>query len=59
MPSIPAHQFKARVQYDVTPNWSVGTNLVYFSDQYVMGNENNEHQANTATCLISGSLRGQ
>jgi len=57
MPSIPAHQFKARAQYDVTPKWSVGTNLVYFSDQYVMGNENNEHQANTSTCLISGSLR--
>jgi outer membrane receptor protein involved in Fe transport len=57
MPSIPAHQFKARAQYDVTPKWSVGTNLVYFSDQYVMGNENNKHEANTATCLISGSLR--
>ncbi|QDC99176.1 TonB-dependent receptor [Candidatus Methylopumilus universalis] len=51
MPSIPEHQFKARAQYDVTPQWSVGTNLVYFSDQYVMGNENNKHEANTATCL--------
>jgi outer membrane receptor protein involved in Fe transport len=58
MPSIPEHQFKARAQYDVTPQWSVGTNLVYFSDQYVMGNENNKHEANTATCLSSGSLRG-
>jgi outer membrane receptor protein involved in Fe transport len=50
MPSIPEHQFKARAQYDVTSSWTVGTNLVYFSDQYVMGNENNEHQANTPTC---------
>ena len=58
MPSIPAHQFKARAQYDVTPQWSVGSNLVYFSDQYVMGNENNKHEANTADCLSSGSLRG-
>jgi len=58
MPSIPEHQFKARAQYDVTPKWSVGTNLVYFSDQYVIGNENNEHQANTANCLgSSGTLR--
>jgi outer membrane receptor protein involved in Fe transport len=57
MPNIPEHQFKARLQYDVTPKWSVGTNLVYFSDQFVMGNENNKHEANTATCLISGSLR--
>jgi outer membrane receptor protein involved in Fe transport len=51
MPSIPAHQFKARAQYDVTPKWTVGTNLVYFSDQFVMGNENNKHQAGVAGCL--------
>jgi outer membrane receptor protein involved in Fe transport len=59
MPSIPEHQFKARAQYDVTPQWSVGTNLVYFSDQYVMGNENNKHQAGAAGCLNNdtGSLR--
>ena len=50
MPSIPEHQFKARAQYDVTPNWSVGSNLVYFSDQFVYGNENNKHEANTTTC---------
>ena len=58
MPSIPDHQFKARAQYDVTPKWSIGTNVVYFSDQYVMGNENNKHVANTADCLASnGTLR--
>ena len=51
MPSIPEHQLKARAQYDVTPQWSVGTNLVYFSDQFVIGNENNQHTANTAGCL--------
>jgi outer membrane receptor protein involved in Fe transport len=58
MPSIPAHQFKARLQYDVTPKWSVGSNLVYFSEQYVWGNENNKHQANTALCLKDGGLPG-
>ncbi len=57
MPSIPEHQFKLRAQFDVTPKWSIGSNVVYFSDQYVMGNENNQHQANTAACLNSGSLR--
>ena len=57
MPSIPEHQFKLRAQYDVTSKWTIGTNVVYFSDQYVIGNENNEHQANTTTCLNSGSLR--
>ena len=55
MPSIPAHQFKARAQYDVTPKWSVGTNIVYFSDQFVIGNENNEHQANTAACISTST----
>ena len=57
MPSIPEHQFKLRAQFDVTPKWSIGSNVVYFSDQYVMGNENNRHVANTAACLNSGSLR--
>ncbi|CAM8414153.1 CirA Outer membrane receptor proteins, mostly Fe transport [Candidatus Methylopumilus universalis] len=58
MPSIPEHQFKARAQYDVTPQWSVGTNLVYFSDQFVMGNENNKHAANTAACLNTDATSG-
>ena len=57
LPSIPEHQFKLRAQFDVTPKWSIGSNVVYFSDQYVMGNENNQHQANTSACLNSGSLR--
>ncbi len=57
MPSIPEHQLKLRAQFDITPRWSIGTNLVYFSDQYVIGNENNQHQGNTAACLNSGSLR--
>jgi outer membrane receptor protein involved in Fe transport len=55
MPSIPEHQFKLRAQFDVTPKWSIGTNVVYFSDQYVIGNENNRHQGNTAACSSSES----
>ncbi len=57
LPSIPEHQFKLRAHFDVTPKWSIGTNVVYFSDQYVMGNENNRHVANTAACLNGGDLR--
>jgi outer membrane receptor protein involved in Fe transport len=57
MPSIPEHQFKLRAQFDVTPKWSIGTNVIYFSDQYVFGNENNKHQGNSAACLNAGSLR--
>jgi outer membrane receptor protein involved in Fe transport len=55
LPSIPEHQFKLRAQFDVTPKWSVGTNVVYFSDQFVWGNENNRHVANTAACSSSES----
>ncbi|CAM8371239.1 CirA Outer membrane receptor proteins, mostly Fe transport [Candidatus Methylopumilus universalis] len=40
---IPKHQFKLRLQYNITPQWSVGSNVVAYSDQYVQGNENNAH----------------
>ncbi|CAM8353237.1 TonB-dependent receptor [Candidatus Methylopumilus universalis] len=56
LPSIPEHQLKLRVQYQATPDWSIGANLTAFSSQYVMGNENNKHTANGPNCL-SGSLR--
>jgi outer membrane receptor protein involved in Fe transport len=44
--NIPDHQFKLRMQYDVTPNWNIGTNIAMFSDVYVRGNENNDHDSN-------------
>lgn len=44
--NIPDHQLKLRMQYEVTPNWSVGTTINTFSDVYVRGNENNDHRAN-------------
>ncbi len=50
MPSIPKHQLKLRAQYAVTPDWTVGTNVIGFSDQYVWGNENNKHRANDSRC---------
>ena len=50
MPSIPKHQLKLRAQYAVTPDWTVGTNLIGFSNQYVWGNENNQHRANDPRC---------
>ena len=50
IPSIPAHQLKLRGQYAVTPDWSIGTNVIGYSDQYVWGNENNKHRANAAAC---------
>lgn len=50
IPSIPKHQLKLRGQYAVTPDWTIGTNVIGYSDSYVWGNENNQHQANSAAC---------
>lgn len=44
--NLPEHALKLRLQYEVMPNWTVGTNINTFSDVYVRGNENNAHQAN-------------
>ncbi len=43
IPGIPRHQFKLRGEWQALPQWTIGTNVVAFSDQYAHGNENNEH----------------
>lgn len=43
--NIPDHAFKLRMQYDVTQNWTIGSNINMYSDVYVRGNENNDHRA--------------
>ena len=48
IPSIPKHQLKLRGQYSITPDWTIGTNVIGYGDQYVWGNENNKHRANSA-----------
>jgi outer membrane receptor protein involved in Fe transport len=53
LPMIPEHQLKLRLQYQATQDWSFGGNLVAYSSQYVWGNENNKHQANSAGCGIN------
>jgi outer membrane receptor protein involved in Fe transport len=45
--NLPDHALKIRMQYQVTPNWSVGTNINTFADVYVRGNENNKHKSNS------------
>ncbi len=50
IPVIPQHQLKLRGQFAVTPSWNIGTNIVGYSSQYVLGNENNSHRANAAVC---------
>jgi outer membrane receptor protein involved in Fe transport len=52
---IPKHQFKLRLQYSITPQWSVGSNAVAYSDQFVQGNENNAHVDYSG---IKGKLSG-
>jgi outer membrane receptor protein involved in Fe transport len=51
LPVIPLHQLKLRGQYEVTPAWNVGANVIGYSSQYVIGNENNAHRANSADCV--------
>jgi outer membrane receptor protein involved in Fe transport len=57
LPSIPKHQFKFRGQYSVTPDWTIGTNIIGYADQYVWGNENNKHRANSS-CTRDGGDTG-
>lgn len=45
--NLPDHALKIRMQYQVTPNWSVGTNINTFADVYARGNENNKHKSNS------------
>jgi outer membrane receptor protein involved in Fe transport len=52
--SIPKHQLKLRTQYQVTPDWSVGANLIGYTKQYIWGNENNSHHANSTLCGDGG-----
>jgi outer membrane receptor protein involved in Fe transport len=56
IPGIPKHQFKLRAQYQITPEWSFGTNIAAFSDRYLHGNENNKHQENSAGCSSSDEV---
>lgn len=58
LPSIPEHQLKLRGQYQATPDWSFGANLIAYSGQYVIGNENNQHQANSSGCLNDDGVSG-
>jgi iron complex outermembrane recepter protein len=43
LPGIPEHQLKVGADYHVTPHWTVGAVLTYFSDQYLRGDESNQN----------------
>jgi iron complex outermembrane recepter protein len=42
VPGIPQHSFKLRLDYDITPQWSAGTNLLVSSGMFARGDENNQ-----------------
>ncbi|ADI30005.1 TonB-dependent receptor [Methylotenera versatilis] len=42
IPGIARQTLKLRAAYDVTPAWSVGTNIVLAAGQYARGDENNQ-----------------
>jgi outer membrane receptor protein involved in Fe transport len=44
IPGIPKHNFKLRADYAFTPKLSAGANLIYASDQYARGDENNQDE---------------
>jgi TonB-dependent siderophore receptor len=48
IPGIPRHQFKFRGEWEALPQWTIGTNIVAFSDQYAHGNENNDDEGEGA-----------
>ena len=43
IPGIPLHQFKARVDYAVTPAWTVGGTLHLVGSQYYIGDDANQN----------------
>jgi outer membrane receptor protein involved in Fe transport len=61
--NLPSHAFKMRMQYAMTPNWTIGSNVNAFSSVYMRGNENNEHDGVTPnaegeTIEASGKVKG-
>jgi iron complex outermembrane receptor protein len=41
IPGVPRHTLKLRLAYQITPDWSIGSNIVTASSQYARGDENN------------------
>jgi outer membrane receptor protein involved in Fe transport len=60
--NLPSHAFKMRMQYAMTPNWTVGSNINAFSSVYMRGNENNAHDGtddiNHEAVEASGKVKG-
>ncbi len=44
LPGIPKHRFKAGIEYWLTPQWKIGSDLVAASDQFFFGDEANNNE---------------
>ncbi len=44
LPGVPRQMLKMRLGYEITPAWSVGSNVVVASSQYARGDENNKDE---------------
>ena len=42
IPGVPQHTLKLRIGYEITPSWTVGTNIISSSSRYARGDENNQ-----------------
>lgn len=47
IPAIPRHSLKLRMEYDPGEQWALGANLVYASDTFARGDENNRDARGT------------
>jgi len=58
IPLIPKHTGRLVLDYDLTPQWNIGGNVIATSGSYLHGDENNANQAggtNAAGVYVSGS----
>ena len=52
MPGLPAHSLKLALSWPASESLRIGADVQAFSGQYARGNENNQHQAGSATDLF-------
>jgi outer membrane receptor protein involved in Fe transport len=45
LPNIPKHHLKIRADYEINPRWNLGATLTGFTESYMMGNENQQHDS--------------